>query len=232
MRVNLMIEGQEDVTWEQWVALAPACEEDGLDGLFRSDHYFTVQGHPPAGALDAWATVTALAARDRPAPAGHAGVAGDVPAPVGAGQDRSVTADHISGGRVELGMGAGWLEAEHRAYGFPFPPAGDRMDMLAEQVEIVQRSVGPTGAGRRSPATTTAWRAATRSPSRCRTASPELIMAAAVGRTAVVALAARWADEYNTVNSVTPDQCCRARSGCGSRRGSGGAGPGDASCCR
>src|SRR4051812_50116723 len=63
VRVALMIEGQEDVTWEDWVALADACERSGVEALFRSDHYVSVQGAGERGALDAWATLNALAAR-------------------------------------------------------------------------------------------------------------------------------------------------------------------------
>src|SRR3954449_3100253 len=63
MRVALMIEGQEDVTWEDWVALAGACERAGIEALFRSDHYVSVSGEHQRGSLDAWATINALAAR-------------------------------------------------------------------------------------------------------------------------------------------------------------------------
>src|SRR4029450_1069844 len=61
MRVCLMIEGQEGVTWDQWLALAGACEEHGLEGLFRSDHYESVMGMRERGPLDAWTTLAALA---------------------------------------------------------------------------------------------------------------------------------------------------------------------------
>jgi alkanesulfonate monooxygenase SsuD/methylene tetrahydromethanopterin reductase-like flavin-dependent oxidoreductase (luciferase family) len=57
-----MIEGQEGVTWEEWLALAEACEEHGLEGLFRSDHYASVFDEYARGSLDAWATISALAA--------------------------------------------------------------------------------------------------------------------------------------------------------------------------
>jgi hypothetical protein len=62
MRVCLMIEGQESVSWEDWLALAKACEESSIDALFRSDHYLSVMGRPDRGSLDAWATIAALAA--------------------------------------------------------------------------------------------------------------------------------------------------------------------------
>ena len=63
VRIALMIEGQEDVTWEDWVALADACERTGIEALFRSDHYLSVMGEGERGALDAWGTINALAAR-------------------------------------------------------------------------------------------------------------------------------------------------------------------------
>jgi F420-dependent oxidoreductase-like protein len=133
-----MIEGQEGVSWDEWVALARACEEHGLEGLFRSDHYMSLSGHPDRGSLDAWATLTALAAiteRIRlgsmvsPATFRHPSELAKVVA----------TADHVSGGRIELGLGAGWNEPEHRAYGFPFPELSVRLAMFAEQLELVHR---------------------------------------------------------------------------------------------
>jgi alkanesulfonate monooxygenase SsuD/methylene tetrahydromethanopterin reductase-like flavin-dependent oxidoreductase (luciferase family) len=139
MRVCLMIEGQEDVTWDQWLALAGACEEHGLEGLFRSDHYESVMGMRERGSLDAWTTLAALAARTSrirlgtlvsPATFRHPSVLAK----------SVVTVDHVSGGRVELGLGAGWHEGEHRSYGFVFPPTPVRMERLAEQLEIVTRS--------------------------------------------------------------------------------------------
>src|SRR3954468_17263436 len=140
MRVCLMFEGQEDVTWAQWRALALACDENGFEGLFRSDHYLSVEGRTERGSLDAWTTLGALAAvtsRIRlgtlvsPATFRHPSVLAK----------SAVTVDHVSGGRVELGIGAGWNEAEHRAYGFPFAPSiRTRVDVMAEQLEIVARS--------------------------------------------------------------------------------------------
>src|SRR5262245_20119351 len=118
MRVCLMIEGQESVSWDQWLALAKSCEDSELDALFRSDHYLSVMGRTERGSLDAWGTICGLAAVTStlrlgtlvsPASFRHPSVLAK----------NLVTADHIAGGgRVELGMGSGWLEAEHRAYGF------------------------------------------------------------------------------------------------------------------
>jgi F420-dependent oxidoreductase-like protein len=138
VELALMIEGQEGVTWDDWLALAAACEESGIETLFRSDHYLSQSGPDSNGSLDAWTTISALAARTSrlrlgtlvsPATFRHPSVLAKAAA----------TADHVSGGRVELGMGAGWMAAEHEAYGFPFPATRERMELLAEQVEIVHR---------------------------------------------------------------------------------------------
>ena len=141
MRVCLMIEGQEGVTWDQWVALARACEASGYEGLFRSDHYLGFDRPGERGALDAWTTIAALGTMTERIRLGTmvSPVTFRHPALLA---KSVVTADHASGGRVELGMGAGWFEDEHRAYGFAFPAAGERMAMLAEQIEIVHRLWG------------------------------------------------------------------------------------------
>jgi F420-dependent oxidoreductase-like protein len=136
MRLCLMIEGQEDVTWPQWIALAETCERVGLEGLFRSDHYVSVDEGATRGSLDAWTTLAGLAARTErirlgtmvsPATFRHPSVLGRA----------ATTVDHISGGRAELGLGAGWYEREHRAFGFPFASLGERMEVFEEQTEII-----------------------------------------------------------------------------------------------
>jgi alkanesulfonate monooxygenase SsuD/methylene tetrahydromethanopterin reductase-like flavin-dependent oxidoreductase (luciferase family) len=136
MRLCVMVEGQEGVTWDDWLALARATEELGFDALFRSDHYGPVVAEEELGSLDAWATLAALATvttRIRlgtlvsPSTFRHPSVLAK----------NAVSVDHISGGRVEVGLGAGWNEAEHARYGFPFPAMGERMDVFAEQIEMI-----------------------------------------------------------------------------------------------
>ena len=138
MDVCLMIEGQEDVNWVDWQAIAAACEEHGVGTLFRSDHYLSVDDRRERGSLDAWATIAALAATTErlrlgtlvsPATFRHPAVLAKM----------AVTADHISGGRVELGIGAGWWEREHEAYGIDLPEPGPRLDALEEQMELIRR---------------------------------------------------------------------------------------------
>jgi F420-dependent oxidoreductase-like protein len=201
-----MIEGQEDVTWDDWLALARACEESGVETLFRSDHYLSVMGEGDRGSLDAWATIAALAAVTStvrlgtlvsPATFRHPSELAKV----------VVTADHVSGGRVELGMGTGWLEAEHEAYGFPFPPMAERMAMLEEQLQLVagQWADGPLSLDGRHYAV----RDLNALPKPVQRPRPNLIVGGRGGPRSL-ALAARFADEYNTVMK-TADECREIR---------------------
>jgi F420-dependent oxidoreductase-like protein len=190
-----MIEGQEGVTWEQWVALAQACEDNGFEGLFRSDHYVSVEGKAKRGSLDAWGTINALAgvtSRIRlgtlvsPATFRHPSVLAKT----------AVTADHVSGGRVELGLGAGWHELEHRTYGFPFADLRTRMDVMAEQLEIIARSFEDEPFSFDGQHYKIENLNALPKPAQ-RPRLP-IIMGGSAGPRSVK-LAARWADEYNTV---------------------------------
>lgn len=131
-----MIEGQEGVTWADWLALADACERHGFEGLFRSDHYVSVQGASGRGSTDAWTLLAGLAARTSTLRLGTlvSPVTFREPALLA---KAAMTVDEISGGRVELGIGAGWWEEEHRTHGFRFPETRERFEMLEEQLEIV-----------------------------------------------------------------------------------------------
>ena len=177
-----MIEGQEGVTWEQWVALARAAEDAQLDGLFRSDHYRSIVRGEPAGALDAWATLAGLAAVTErlrlgtlvsPVTFRRVSVLAKIVA----------TVDHISGGRVELGLGAGWFEAEHDAYGFRFPPLPERLDELDRQLAEIVRQ----------------WTDAPEiHPKPLQQPRPWILVGGAA-KPRTVRAAVRFADEYNTV---------------------------------
>ena len=139
MRICLMIEGQEGVSWPQWVALARAAEDAGLEGLFRSDHYRSIVRGEPAGSLDAWATLAGLAAVTERLRLGTM-VSPVTFRRVSVLAKLVTTVDHISAGRVELGLGSGWYEAEHETYGLAFPPTRERLDELDRQLaEIVRQ---------------------------------------------------------------------------------------------
>jgi F420-dependent oxidoreductase-like protein len=196
MRICLMIEGQEGVTWDDWVRLARLTEEHGLEGLFRSDHYTAII-RPEAGAHDAWATLAGLAAvteRIRlgtmvsPATFRHPSVLARM----------AVTVDHISGGRVEVGMGSGWYEREHEAHGFPFPSGKERFELFAEQVEVVVRSWTEERFDHDGPAYRLRDQQALPRP--VQRPHPPLVLGGTVKRR-FAALAARYATEVNTLGA-------------------------------
>ena len=119
MQLCLMIEGQEDVSWPQWLALAQACERSGIPALFRSDHYMNLDGQfPDRVALDAWGTICGLAAVTTKLRLGTMVSPATFRHPSNLAK-LVVTADHISGGRVELGLGAGWHERRARRLRLP-----------------------------------------------------------------------------------------------------------------
>src|SRR5690348_11208996 len=130
-----MIEGQEGVTWDDWVALADACEEHGVEALFRSDHYISGSDESRP-VLDAWATIAGLAARTTRLELGTLVSPATFRHPSLLARN-AATADEISGGRIVLGMGAGWMEREHLAYGFDFATTAKRVARFAEQLEVV-----------------------------------------------------------------------------------------------
>jgi F420-dependent oxidoreductase-like protein len=205
MHICLMIEGQEGVAWSEWSALGRAAETAGLHGLFRSDHYTSFHGGPGA-ALDAWATINALAATTErirlgtlvsPATFRHPSELARV----------AVTADHVSRGRIDVGVGAGWFEGEHRQNGFPFPDVADRFDLLTEYVEILVRSWSTEPFDFDGQHFVLQDQRALPGP--VQTPHPPVIMGGR-GRTRSLALASRFAQEYNSA-FLGLDECKRLR---------------------
>jgi alkanesulfonate monooxygenase SsuD/methylene tetrahydromethanopterin reductase-like flavin-dependent oxidoreductase (luciferase family) len=183
VRICLMLEGQEGIEWEQWLELALAAEAAGLDGLFRSDHYRSIVRGEPAGSLDAWDTLAALAVRTERLRLGTM-VSPVTFRPASVLAKSVVTVDHISGGRAELGIGAGWYEAEHESYGFPFPSVRERLDELDRQLEEINRQ----------------WTEADDVfPKPVQTPRPNVIVGGRA-KPRTVRAAVRFADEYNTVS--------------------------------
>jgi alkanesulfonate monooxygenase SsuD/methylene tetrahydromethanopterin reductase-like flavin-dependent oxidoreductase (luciferase family) len=188
MRVALMVEGQEGPSWDDWLALADACEQHGLEALFRSDHYLS-QTDPDRVATDAWTLIGALAARTSKLRLGTlvSPVTFRHPAVVA---KAAATADQVSDGRIEVGMGAGWMAEEHERFGIDFPETPERMRTLAQHVEQVDRLL------RDDPLTVQQPR-------------PPLIVGGGAGR-GTADPAARFADEYNTFG-VDPAEAARRR---------------------
>jgi F420-dependent oxidoreductase-like protein len=206
VRICLMIEGQEGVSWDEWVALGRACEEHGLEGLFRSDHYQSVFDVSGRGSLDAWATLAGLAAVTERIRLGTMVSPATFRRPSILAR-MVATVDHISGGRVELGLGAGWNQAEHDAYGFPFPGVAERMEILEEQLEIIHRQWTEdefSFDGRHY-----RLQDSRAEPKPLQQPHPPLVIGGAAGPRAA-RLAARWADEYNTI-FASPGECRERR---------------------
>ena len=123
-------------TYDELLAVARRTEETGFDAFFRSDHYLTMGGDGLPGPTDAWVTLAGLARETSRIRLGTLMTAATfrLPGPLAISVAQ---VDQMSGGRVELGIGAGWFEAEHSAYGIPFPELGERFDRYEEQVAIV-----------------------------------------------------------------------------------------------
>jgi alkanesulfonate monooxygenase SsuD/methylene tetrahydromethanopterin reductase-like flavin-dependent oxidoreductase (luciferase family) len=136
MRFALMIEPQQGLSYGQQVAIAKRAEANGFEALFRSDHYASFPGATGQPTTDAWTVIAGLAREtDRlqlgalvsPVTFRHAGTFAKI----------VTTADEMSGGRIEVGVGAGWNEIEHRQLGLPFYTLGERMDMVEDQLQVL-----------------------------------------------------------------------------------------------
>jgi F420-dependent oxidoreductase-like protein len=136
VQLRIMTEPQMGATYDDLLAVARRTEETGFDAFFRSDHYLTMGGDGLPGPTDAWITLAGLARETSRIRLGTLMTAATfrLPGPLAI----SVAGvDQMSGGRIELGIGAGWFEAEHTAYGIPFPPVRERFDRLEEQLAII-----------------------------------------------------------------------------------------------
>ncbi|MBQ1060454.1 MULTISPECIES: LLM class F420-dependent oxidoreductase [Micromonospora] len=137
MRVSVFTEPHRGADYDDQLRFARLVEETGFEGFFRADHY-RAMGDEPAlpGPTDAWLTLAALARETSRIRLGTLVTSATfrLPGPLAV---MVAQVDRMSGGRVELGIGAGWYEREHTAFGIPFPPVSERFDRLAEQLEIV-----------------------------------------------------------------------------------------------
>ena len=142
MRVGIMIEGQEGLTWERWGRLAQAAEDLGYESLCRSDHLTGLGGESKRPSLETWVSLTALATRTRrirfgpmvsPLTFYHPAILAKMAAAI----------DTLAGGRFDLGIGAGWNEHEHTMYGVPFPPLKERLDRLECGARVIRALEAP-----------------------------------------------------------------------------------------
>ncbi|BCB87757.1 LLM class F420-dependent oxidoreductase [Phytohabitans suffuscus] len=196
MRLCIFTEPQEGASYDDLRKVAQRAEECGFDGFFRSDHFLSMDTQGLPGPTDAWLTLAALAVQTSRIRLGTlvSSATFRLPGPLAVAVAQ---ADRMSGGRIEFGLGAGWFEAEHSAYGIPFPPLGERFERLEEQLEIIT-GLWRTPVGERftfhgdhyrltdSPAL----------PKPAQTPGPPVIIGG-TGPKRTPALAARYADEFN-----------------------------------
>ena len=136
MDFRVFVEPQQGATYDDQLAVAKAAEALGYSAFFRSDHYVAMSGDGLPGPTDSWVTLAGLARETTSIRLGTMVTSATFryPGPLAISVAQ---VDEMSGGRVELGLGAGWFEAEHKAYAIPFPPLGERFERLREQLDIV-----------------------------------------------------------------------------------------------
>src|SRR3954452_18062989 len=137
MQLRIFTEPQQGASYDDLLAVARTTEEEGFDAFFRSDHYMRIGGgNGEPGPTDAWVTLAGLARETSTIRLGTLVTSATfrLPGPLAISVAQ---VDDMSGGRVELGLGAGWYDDEHTAYGIPFPSVKERFDRLEEQLEII-----------------------------------------------------------------------------------------------
>jgi F420-dependent oxidoreductase-like protein len=195
--LRIFTEPQQGASYDDLLRVARASEDAGFDAFFRSDHYLAMgdaNGLP--GPTDAWVTLAALARETRTIRLGTLMSAATfrLPGPLGVAVAQ---VDQMSGGRVELGIGTGWYEAEHRAYGIPFPPLSERFAMLTEQLEILTGSWRtPVGVMFSHHGEHYTFADSPGLPKPAQTPHPPIIVGGN-GPRRTPAIAARFADEFN-----------------------------------
>jgi F420-dependent oxidoreductase-like protein len=193
MRLCVFIEPQNGASYDDQLAVARRAEECGFDAFFRSDHFLTMSGDGLPGPTDSWVTLGALARETSTIRLGTlvSSATFRLPGPLAIAVAQ---VDRMSDGRVDFGLGSGWFEAEHTAYGIPFPPVGERFDRLEEQLEIITGLWSATGSysfsGRHY---TLADSPALPKPVQ----QPVHVIVGGAGPKRTPALAARFAAEYN-----------------------------------
>ncbi len=194
-QVAIMIEGQNGLNWPRWKRLAQAVEDLGFVGLFRSDH-FTNARPPDKDSLELWVSLTYLATHTRRLEFGPLVTPLSFRHPVHTAR-MAKDVDDLAGGRLVLGLGAGWQEREHRMFGFPLGSLRERFDRLEEGLEVITRLL-------RSPERVTFHgryfhlEDAILLPRPARPGGPRLLVGGN-GPRRTLPLAARYADEWNAL---------------------------------
>jgi F420-dependent oxidoreductase-like protein len=197
MKFRVLLEPHHGATYDQILAMARTAEEAGFDGFFRGDHYLGVErDNPRFEPTDSWTTLAGLARETSRIRLGALVTASTFRLP-GVLAVTVATVDAMSGGRVELGMGAAWYEQEHANFGIPFPPIGVRFDRLEEQLQVVTGLwTTPAGQPYSFEGRHFQLREARNFPRPAQSPRPPIIIGGG-GPRRTPTLAARFADEYN-----------------------------------
>jgi len=219
MKVRIFVEPQQGATYEQLLAVARATESLGFDAFFRSDHYLSMGGDGLPGPTDAWVTLAALARETSRIRLGTLVSSATFRWP-GILAITVAQVDAMSGGRVELGLGTGWYDGEHTAYGIPFPALGERFERLEEQLAILT-GLWATPVGEKFSYSGAHYTLADSPalPKPFQKPHPPLILGGA-GAKRTPRLAATYADEFNVPFHGVADtqaQFVRVREACESR---------------
>jgi F420-dependent oxidoreductase-like protein len=136
MEFRVFVEPQQGASYADQLAVAQTAEELGFAAFFRSDHYLAMSGDGLPGPTDSWVTLGAIARETSSIRLGTLVTSATFryPGPLAIAVAQ---VDEMSGGRIEFGLGSGWFEKEHQAYGIPFPPVRERFDRLSEQLAII-----------------------------------------------------------------------------------------------
>ncbi|MBV9089894.1 MAG: LLM class F420-dependent oxidoreductase [Mycobacteriaceae bacterium] len=196
MEFRAFVEPQQGATYADQLAVAKKAEELGYDAFFRSDHYLAMSGDGLPGPTDSWVTLGAIARETSRIRIGTLVTSATFrhPGPLAVSVAQ---VDAMSGGRVELGLGTGWFEAEHQAYGIPFPPLSERFERLGEQLDILTGLwTTPTGDKFSYPGRHYTLNDSPALPKPVQRPHPPIIIGGG-GAKRTPALAARFAAEYN-----------------------------------
>ncbi len=198
MKLRIFTEPQQGATYETLLDVATTAEAEGFDAFFRSDHFLKMgEGDGLPGPTDAWITLAGLARDTSSIRLGTlvSSATFRLPGPLAVAVAQ---VDAMSGGRVELGIGAGWFDDEHRAYGIPFPSTGERFGRLEEQLAVITGLWDtPVGDTFEFPGTYFPVSGSPALPKPTQRPHPPIIVGGA-GPKRTPRLAARFADEYNT----------------------------------
>jgi len=216
MELRIFTEPQQGATYDQLLRIARAAEELGFGAFFRSDHYLGMGTEGLPGPTDAWTTLAGIARETSTIRLGTLMTSATFrhPGPLAI---QVAQVDQMSGGRVELGIGAGWFEAEHAAYGIPFPDTVERFDILEEQLAVIT-GLWATAEGDRFSHAGEHY-TVTDSPALPKPVQQPRppVLVGGKGKRRTPALAARYADEFNlpfVSEEVTSAQFGRVRKAC------------------